>query len=749
VDVDPGTTWLQLTTRIEGYADTRLEWRPDRGIPIPTNWTLRLEKAVPIGGTVVDADGNPVAGAKVGFNHEADLTPRSGPESLEFSWIEVKADAAGRWDINRIAGSMLRLLYGSASHPDHSGSPLVFVNRTVDGEARLRDRSWVFQLGRSVTVKGIVVDTDNRPIPGASVLIGRVSEADSRKGTTDRDGAFSISGCRPGNNLVTATADGFGPATLETELNPNTSPIRIELDRGRTLRIRVVDTSGHPVQGANVWLNIFHSGPGVAASGQTPPPPIQVEFNPITDALGNVVWWNAPDQEMRFDFHKRGHLRVNDVPLRPTEEEHVVVLPPALVVSGTVSDATSGEPIPRFRMTVGWPDPSGTPRWSTLDRLHLNFEGGAFHHAMEEAAIGGIANPGYLFKFEADDYAPFVSRRVSHDEGNVTLDVRLEPSTAITVTVLGPDKRPLPAADVGFATEGTQLILLPGRLDRRNSPTLVTDAKGQFRWAPDPGVLRVLVLHPVGFAMALPADLPKEPTIRLQPWARIEGVVWRGGRPAANVQFGLAFPELSRNTVVFDYNAYRPASDSDGRFTFPMAPPVSLNLIEQVDIELAPNSGRPGSRSWTDRQRAQLDLKPGETHRVELGKSDRQIRLGLRPPPDVPGTIRFAALTTPGPIPPQDIRQDPAKLQRWAQLPDVRAALAKAIHVPLKLTTDGRWESGEVQPGPYRVQAVLLPPGVEPGPSVAPIVLTTPIVVPETADPAVIDLGDLLLQPVL
>ena len=365
---------------------------------------------------------------------------------------------------------------------------------------------------------------------------------------------------------------------------------------------------------------------------------------------------------------------------------------------------------------------------------------------MEEAAIGGIANPGYLFKFEADDYEPFVSRRVSHDEGDVTLDVRLGTSKAIQVTVLGPDNRPLPDADVGFVSEGVQLILLPGRLDRRNPAPRVTDAQGQFRWSPDPGVLRVLVLHPVGFAMVLPADLSKDPTIRLQPWARIEGVVWRGGRPAVNVPFSLAFPELSRSAVVFDYNAFRPTSDSEGRFTFPMAPPVSLNLIEQVDIELAPNSGRPGSRSWTDRHRAELDLKPGETHRVELGKHDRQIRLGLRMPPGVPGAIRFAALTTPAPIPPQDIRQDPAALQRWAQQPEVRATLAKAIQVPLKLTTDGRWESGEIQPGQYRVHAALLPPGVEPGPSVAPIVLIAPIVVPETADPAVIDLGDLLLQ---
>lgn len=743
VDVDPGTTRLQLTTRIDGYADTRLEWRPDRGIAIPSAWTLRLEKAAPIGGTVIDANGLPVAGAKVGFNHESDLTLRPGPESHEFSWIEVETDAAGRWGIQRIAASMLRHLYGSASHPDHVGSPLIFVNRIADAETRLRDGSWVFQLGRAVTVTGIVVDRDDRPIPGASVRVGRVSESGSRETTADRDGAFAIPGCRPGGNFVTATAEGFAPTTLETELAPDAPPVRLVLDRGRTLRIRVVDSSGNPVQGANVWLDIFNHGAGTTPPGRTPPPPpIQVQFNPLTDALGGVVWWNAPDREMQFDFHKRGHLRVSGLPLRPSEEEHVVVLPPALVVSGTVTDATSGQPVPRFRMTVGWPDASGSARWSTLDRFLVDFEGGSFRHTMEEAAIGGVTNPGYLFKFEADDYAPYVTRHVAPDEGNVSLEVRLEPAATVQVTVLGPDRRPVPDADVGRVTEGGQLKLLPGRLDRRYTAHLATDAQGRFRWSPDPEVLRVLVVHPVGFAMVQPADLSRDPTVRLQPWARIEGLIWQGGRPASNTLFTLTFPDLPLPAAGFDFEGFRPSSDAEGRFTFPLVPPVPLQLIQLVE-----SSHAPGRTSWTHKPRALLELKPDETHRVELGLNDRLVRLGLRLPPGTDGILHFAILATATPIPPAAIRQDPDALQRWARQPDIRAAHAAAVHIPLAPTSDRRWESGEVPPGSYRVQAGLLPAGVQPDPSTVPTILHASVLVPEHSDPTVIDLGEVLLQP--
>ena len=43
---------LELTTRKEAFADTRLLWRPPNGDAIPTNYVLQLDRAVPIGGSV-------------------------------------------------------------------------------------------------------------------------------------------------------------------------------------------------------------------------------------------------------------------------------------------------------------------------------------------------------------------------------------------------------------------------------------------------------------------------------------------------------------------------------------------------------------------------------------------------------------------------------------------------------------------------------------------------------------------------
>jgi len=45
-------TDFQLTTRVDGFADTRLHWRPDRGEKIPSRYTMRLVRPVPIGAVI-------------------------------------------------------------------------------------------------------------------------------------------------------------------------------------------------------------------------------------------------------------------------------------------------------------------------------------------------------------------------------------------------------------------------------------------------------------------------------------------------------------------------------------------------------------------------------------------------------------------------------------------------------------------------------------------------------------------------
>ena len=746
------TTQLQLTTQIEGFADTRLHWRPGRGEKIPAEYTLHLGRPVPIGGKVVDADGQAVAKAKVGWNDEEVPAGETRPENHWFGWIEVETDAEGRWSINRIAEDMIPRIYGSARHPEHAQSAFVFANREPEAEKQLRAGTHVFQLGRALVVRGVVVDSENRPVPRGKVLVGRMGESNSREATTGIDGTFGIAGCKLGENFLTAEAAGFAPTTLRVEIAENAEPFRIRLDPGKTLRLRVVSKAGQPIAGANVWYNTLEDDP--IKPGENRATPVQVEFSPKTDEQGRVAWENAPDQEMAFDFQKRGYLRVNEVHVRPDGQEHQVVLPPALTIAGTVIDASTGKPVPRFRIVCGWPEDNplegGTrPLWSTLERFWVSFDGGTFRHSLEEPLIVGRPNPGYVFKFEAEAYAPFISRAFKPDEGEVQLAVILQPAQTATITVLLPDGRPAANADIGLVSPGAQLRLLPGGFDRHSSVSggsiLSADASGRVRLPPDEAIQKIVAVHAQGYAEATPALLRAEPMLRLQPWGRIEGTYWSGGKAAAGREMFLKFIDSELSTVSFDFEAYRVTTDAQGRFTFAKAPPVRLRLIR-----LVPNAQPDGSKAWTHQPLAELDVRSGETTQIELGKSDRRVVVRLRWPDGwqpQPGWRTLAVIVTPRPIPPEEIRTNQEALVQWQRRPENRAAFANLHLFPLKESDDGSWTADEVAPGNYLVRALLRDPNALAGKDNPPARFEAEVVVPDDPSGGTFDAGELPLQP--
>ena len=186
------TTELELTTRKDDFADTHLLWRPSNGQSIPTNHVMRIDRPAPIGGSVIDADGHPVAGAQVGFNQDEDPANLKLPQNHDFFYVETITDQDGHWQLNRIADDMIYLIYGSASHTNYVGSPLIFAGKDKSVEKELRDGNYIFKLGRAVTAKGIVTDGDGIPIPDAKILVGIRDVTGSRAWGSQSDGTFSV-----------------------------------------------------------------------------------------------------------------------------------------------------------------------------------------------------------------------------------------------------------------------------------------------------------------------------------------------------------------------------------------------------------------------------------------------------------------------------------------------------------------------------------------------------------------------------
>ena len=253
-------TQLQLSTVLPGFADTLLQWRMDREEVVPDAYTLRMVRAARISGLVVDADRRPVSGATVGFNHLEGPNLSAGPESHEFGWIEATTASDGRWEIDRIAPEMLRWIHGSAKHPDYADSPFFSASEQRDAELQMRNGTHVFQLGRLIALRGFVFNPQGQPVANARVFSEGLSSSSRRDTTSQNDGSFTLAG-GAGRSLITAEAAGYVSRTIEADFGSLTEPVRIVLQTGSVLRLRIVDRSGQPVPAARVWYDIANERP--------------------------------------------------------------------------------------------------------------------------------------------------------------------------------------------------------------------------------------------------------------------------------------------------------------------------------------------------------------------------------------------------------------------------------------------------------------------------------------------------------
>ncbi|HWD90929.1 MAG TPA: sigma-70 family RNA polymerase sigma factor [Verrucomicrobiae bacterium] len=618
VPVPDGTTELLLVSEADGFADTRLEWHPDRGQNIPAEYTLRVAHAVPIGGLVLDSAGKPVAGAQVGFNNQVDPAMDTRIQSDDFGWpfwMTATTDAQGHWQINRMAKEAVHSIYGSASHPDYVNSPMIWPARDPAVEKQLLASTHTFYIGHAVTVRGKVQDEAGQPVANADLLVGHASESGSRKATNQNDGTFSIMGCQPGKNVITAQAKGYAATTLEAEFTDASEPVQLVLRKGNVLKLQVVDPDGRPIAGASAWLNTFahRNGPETSA-------PVQVDFNRQTDADGQLEWDSAPDGELVFDISAGGFMRSSDFNIQADGTEHVITLQPGLTISGTVRDAVTGEPMPQFRLITGWPvwDPMRhvtNAHWSSIDRFWMSFGGGKFQHTYEEMVLNGTPNPGFVFKFEAKGYAPFVTRSVQASEKNVQFDVLLTPAPDKTVTVVGPNGEPAAGVEIGLVTPGAGLQLVPGGFAPDNAAggsVVKTDGQGQFQLPPDPALASVVAAAPEGFAEATVAELANQPVLHLQPWGVLRGICVSNGQPASDRALLFEYGGKQRGDISCDFRAFQIKTGSKGEFVFPQVPPGNHELVLLVPEN---DSGR---QVWIHQRLQDVTIRSGENADVTI-----------------------------------------------------------------------------------------------------------------------------------
>lgn len=700
IPVPPDLEKLTLYSREEGFADTRVAWSPRLLETIPTNYILRLSRATPIGGRVVGPQGEPIEGAEVGFHDDSEPDePHESGESHRFSWIQTTSGSNGIWRIDRIASEMIPLLHGSAKHTNYGAEHLVPVRHDRQAEQELRGLRYVFRLGEGALVRGRVVDHAGGGISSAAVLIGENGMSGSRETRTTEDGTFAVSGCQFGHSFLTAHAMGFAGQTIPFEITTNTAPVEIVLGAGRNLKLRVVDERGAPVAKAQV---INESARKTA----------QVDFSGYTDAAGELVWSNAPMTNLFLSVYaeRLGFADLHDEQIDAVETEHTFAFRRALVVFGTVLDDESGERIPRFSVTAGHPkntvDGDWIPFWTSMRRFTVQYAGGEYRRVLNESVHRDGENA-FVFRFQAEGFAPFVSRRIAASEGQTRLDVRLRRARWEEITVLKPDGSPAAFAEIGTVTRGARLLFTPPtlRAETGREGTRRVSANGTIRLLINDDSSEDLVcVHESGYAEVKRSALAGSAQIQLAAWGRIDGSYFRHGKPMAGALLTLKHLRTDPQALAFGYD-YQSRADAAGHFVIEKAPPGRWGFAE---IKVSKQSN--GSLSRGLQMLGEIEVRSGETVTNNIGTVVCRIATRVTLPGD--GTLHkdhrlFVTLHTPMPEAPLEILRDEAEFSKWSRALERQSVLAAARHYMFNQQPDGTFLAEDVPPGSYTLLARL------------------------------------------
>ena len=251
--------------------------------------------------------------------------------SNSFLLAELKTDEQGRWRLDVAPRNLsgVSLIVENAHYRRNSGVL-----------SRNRDSAIVLTKGLSVT--GRVLGAMGRPVNGARAFIGQDPWGPNpRTGTTNERGEFALENCDRGPSIVTIQAEGFAPQVRNVRVDERTLAIDFQLmEPGSLVRGKVVDIQGKPV--AQAWFGVE------TWRGQR-----SIHFRVNTGKDGGFEWKNAPKDVVLYSAGKFGYMSSRHVALSATDREQVVTLHPELVITGRVSDADTGRPVPKFRLIRG------------------------------------------------------------------------------------------------------------------------------------------------------------------------------------------------------------------------------------------------------------------------------------------------------------------------------------------------------------------------------------------------------------
>jgi len=378
-----GTYDVEL--RIEGRAPRLLPGvEPPAGVEEEAVLDLGevvLEPGVALEGRVVDAEGEPVAEAKVeigGFPSHSGLGSRQ-PSGL--SARETATDVDGRFRIEDLASDTRVTVRVEAEGLLPTSVPGVELPTASPLEIRLE---------RGARLFGRVVSLGGSPVPTAAVRpILEVPKSYPQPTETDDDGGFDFKALPAGQLTLEVQATGFVPrrlSGLSTAEGRDVGPIEIRLDPGARIDGRVLDPYGVPVVGARVRVGFRLEWGG---SGQS----VSTRKDGRFEISGGV-----PPGEIEI-VARYGDLAVRrEIDLGPAGATVELILEPRQGLTGRVIDP-EGTPVGGARVEARPLEPDRVSSYTSVQtdrrgRFHLELEPGKYRvAASEQGFVEAVLEP--------------------------------------------------------------------------------------------------------------------------------------------------------------------------------------------------------------------------------------------------------------------------------------------------------------------------------------------------------------------
>jgi len=358
----------------------------------------------------------------------------------------------------------------------------------------------------------VVKDEEGRPIEGATVVAGTVEDKAARPVTvarTDVDGSVRFNReSKPEVVWILAHKEGYS-FRCSNPWDPTgwNTPIPLTLGRPRSLSGTVVDEKGHPIEGAEVWVELARAS-NIPVIADIPNPELLVRGTPIervlrasSDHQGNFRFESLNEGEIFLRASAEGRAVIVETSRTTsrrtsngTDAPTRIVLPPEARVVGRVVST-----IPGVRMAG-----HSVRLFGVLDRTSHHLSGKATTDGEGRFEIRGLAKGQanlFLNDVPADGPWTFLAATEITLASGTTTEARIELTEGVMVSgsVTSTDRKPI---------LGVPIHVYGARNPRSGSPpvTAATDVNGVYRFRMPPGNVFVFLADKVAGYTSLGED---------------------------------------------------------------------------------------------------------------------------------------------------------------------------------------------------------------------------------------------------